>query len=392
MNQSEQKIRLKTTENSLRILSLFLCVVLLLSFVPVITTTATDIPLLYLNDSFFSDWEITPPYTVDGVVYIPITMFTALDTVYYYSNPDVGTFYLQNSLTKEYLSFSLKSGSAYNGTSIIKMNIKVFHDTIYLPALETVKRLGLFLEMNPENTIVRLSDTSAKLPFSKLISLYTPITEPVVTPPSNNDTPPAQPDENDNTDNPPDVVEPVPVIIPCDVSIGFKNPDPKNLDKLIVALESKKLPASFFLSSDYIENNPKDVLKIYSHGYSIGIAVSTDYSDNSQIISDVNRANDNLRRIIKQKTRILLIRNNKNNLLDFLSENGFTPHIFDFESPANPKTSKQVTDSIKEYLPGRSKIKLLIGSDIFSITSLYETGDFLNGNDIINLYGIDETV
>ena len=88
----------------------------------------------------------------------------------------------------------------------------------------------------------------------------------------------------------------------------------------------------------------------------------------------------------------MLIRNNKNNLLDFLSENGFTPHIFDFESPANPKTSKQVTDSIKEYLPGRSKIKLLIGSDIFSITSLYETGDFLNGNDIINLYGIDETV
>lgn len=394
----------KTKSVAVKLLSLFLCAVFFFLSYPVTIVHAAGAPLMYINDTVFADWQTTPVHTINGSVYIPITMFIDLDAIYYYSNPSVGTFYLQNETTEEYLSFSLKAiNDAYNGKGMIKLDIQVFHDTIYLPAIETANHLGLFVEMNSDNTVIRLSDSSAKMSFTKLIELYNPvIEEPEI------DKPPISP-------NPPDVIEPpitvpdtpdkppvdkpvtedppAPVIIPCNLYMCFTDPQSNTLNDLITALKSRNLPATFFLSRDYIKNNQKNVIKLYSHGYSIGIFCKNEKSGTSEeALEEVNYANNLLRKIIKKKTRVITLENVTDNLNDLLVQNGFKIHSFNIHSPSNPKSSIAVSSAIASALPGVSVAKILMNSDIYSVSAIYETGRFINSHDIIKSYTIDETV
>jgi len=389
---------------AVRILSLFLCAVFMLLSCPVTVVHAAGAPLMYINDTVFPDWQSTPVHTIDGTVYIPVTMFIDLDAVYYYSNPGVGTFYLQNETTEEYLSFSLKAvNDAYNGKGMIKLDIQVFHDTIYLPAIETANQLGLFVEMNSDNTIIRLSDSTAKMSFTKLIERYNPVieapepekppvssdtpgvTDPPVTPP---DTPDKPPVDDPVTDDPP-----APVIVPCDLYLCFTDPQSNTLDDLITALESRSLPATFFLSYDYIKSNQKNVIKLYTHGYSIGIFCENEKAGSSEkALEDIHYANNLLRKIIKKKTRIITLENADDSLNGLLVQNGFKVHSFNILSPSAPKNSSAVVSAVTSALPGVSIAKILMKSDMYSVSAIYETGRFINSHDIIKTYTIDETV
>lgn len=385
---------------AVKYLSLFFCAVFLFFSCPIHTVNATGTPLMYINDTIFSNWQTTPIHTVGNTVYIPITMFIDLDAVYYYSNPGSGTFYLQNETTKEYLSFSLKTiGDAYNGKGMIKIDVQVFHDTIYLPAIETANNLGLFIEMNSDNTVLRLSDSTAKMPFSKLIELYNPIIDvpveekppvydnPSVTnpPPSSQITPPV--------DNPSVVDPPEPVIIPCDLYLCFTDPQTSTLDDLITALKSRTLPATFFLSENYIEKHPLDVIKLYSNGYSIGIYCDNTYGENTEkALQSVSGANNSLRKLTKTKTRTVVLGIADNDLNKQLVQNGFTVHSFNIHSPSKPSSSRAAASAVISALPGISTAKILMKSDMYSVAAIYEIGKFINSNDIIKTYAVDETV
>lgn len=390
--------RNKTT--AVRVLSLFFCAVFLLLSYPVMPVGAVGAPLMYINDTVFPDWQTTPVHTINGTAYIPITMFIDLDAVYYYSNPGVGTFYIQNETTEEYLSFSLKAiNDAYNGKGIIKIDIQVFHDTIYLPAIETANHLGLFVEMNSDNTVIRLSDSTAKMPFTKLLELYNPIIEtpgdekPPVS--SDDPTPVAPPDTPDKppVDNPPTEKPPEPVIIPCDLYMCYTDPQNSTLDDLITALESRDIPATFFLSNDYIKSYPQNVVKLYSQGYSIGIYCrSSGFETPEEALESICSANSLLRKITKKKTRIITLSYENDALNKLLEQNGFNVHSFNIHSPSNPAYSGSVASAVTSALPGVSTAKILMASDMYSVSAVYEIGRFINSHDIIKKYTIDETV
>lgn len=382
---------------AVKALSLLLCAVFLFLSCPVQVVTAVGSPSMYINDTVFSDWSTTPMYNVDGVAYIPITMFIDLDAVYYYSNPGVGTFYIQNETTKEYLSFSLKAiNDAYNGKGMIKIDIRVFNDTIYLPAIETASQLGLFVEMNSDNTIIRLSDSTAKMPFSKLIELYNPVIEapgdekPSIVPekPSGEEEHVTLPSQGDkpSTDTPSNENPPEPAIVSCNLYLCFADPHTDTLDDLLTALESRSLASTFFLSYDYIKSNPKIVLKLYSRGYSIGLYGKE--ADNG--IDEIYKANDLLRKITKKKTRIVALDSPGNTAL--LERNGFNVHSFNITSPFNPSSSKIVASAVTSALPGVSTAKILMQSDMYSVSAIYEIGRFINSHDIIHSREIDETI
>ncbi|MBE6689017.1 MAG: hypothetical protein E7588_07055 [Ruminococcaceae bacterium] len=399
----ERAVR-KNSYPAVRFLSVFLCVFMLFSFVSVGTTPvrANTVPLLYTNDSVFSYWQKTPPQTADGVVYIPISMFIDLDNVYYYSNPKSGSFYLQNEITEEYLSFSLKTSDAYNGKAMIKINIKVFNDTLYLPAIETANYLGLYIEMNTDNTIVRLSDASAKLPFGKLIEMHTPpppvVTPPVVTPPEDNNTnvitPPAP-----STDDPPVIKPPVntepdePEILPCDVYLFIADPDPTVIPSLFVALKKANLNAAFALSSEYIKNNPQSVLKIFVSQYPIALNADKDYTDVELLTRDINTSNLLLERITKQKTRIITLPSDiGSGIHEILEKSGYVTYKTNIKPTQKYSSSKALANHVISKFNSFPKANVLINADMTGVSAIYELGKHINSYDIINSLIPDETV
>lgn len=396
-----EKATFETKSSAVRFLSMFVCLVVLLSSVSDFGfSDAATAPLLYTNDSVFADWQETPPQTVDDVVYIPITMFIDLDYVYYFSNPKTGSFYLQNEITKEYLSFSLKTSDAYNGKTMIKINILVFNNTIYLPAIQTANNLGLYIEMNTDNTVVRLNDGSAKMPFSKLIALYTPIeTPPVedVVPPDDeiDDTPPTV-DDTPPTPSTPDVpvtpTEPEkPVINPCDVYLCFKDPDVKNIDSLTVALKNGGLGATFFLSAEYIEANPQTVMSLYTDGYAIALYSANTHDDFDGYYAEITAANGYLERIIKQKTRLAASDGMKSEYRTQLEKRGYLTHQFEIIPSKYIYYSKTLAANVTSKFNFHATARVLMNSDITSVSALYEIARHINSYDVIASYTIDET-
>ncbi len=393
---------LKTKNAAVRFLSMFLCVLILLSaFSDFGTGDAATTPLLYINDTVFANWQDTPPQKLDGVVYIPITMFIDLEYVYYFSNPKTGSFYLQNEVTKEYLSFSLKTNDAYNGKTMIKIDILVFNNTIYLPAIQTANNLGLYLEMNTDNTIVRLSDESAKMQFSKLIAMYTPVETPPVTDPTpetpSDDTPPAVDNTPPVVDDTPPTPPPVqtkpeePVINPCEVYICFRDPDVKNLESLMIALKSGRISATFFLSSEYIDANPEKVLSIYTAGHSIALYAKNGHDSFDGFYGEITSANDYLERIIKQKTRLVALDGSENEYKAQIEQKGYLTHSYEITPSKYIYYSKTLSNTVITALNSHARARVLMNTDITSVTALYDIAKHINSYSIITSYAIDET-
>lgn len=395
---------LKRKFPAVRFLSVFLCVFMLFSYLSCrVPTKAASAPLLYINDTVFASWQETPPQTVNGVVYIPITMFMELDNVYYFSSPKNGSFYLQNEITEEYLSFSLNTSDAYNGKNMIKIDIKVFNNTIYLPALETANHLGLYVEMNTDKTIVRLSDASARMSFSNLVALYTPAppvvdpspeTPPVtVTPPDVSTDPPVtgndQPTEQTPIPQQPDT----PVVHPCSVYLTFANPSGETLPSLLIALERQNIDVTFAFSSDYILKNSDSILDIFARGYTIAINANGNYSDALQLHEDVELANLLLQRITKQKTRVVTLPSDiGNGVINSLKTKGYVPHRINIVPQKNIYSSKKLAESVISKFNSYPKACVSMTSDITGISALYEIGKHIDSYDIINSYPLDETV
>ena len=382
-----------------RFLSVFLCVLLLFSLITSHfgMTKASATPLLYINDSVFPYWQETPPQTVDGIVYIPITMFIELENVYYFSNPKNGSFYLQNEITEEYLSFSLKTNDAYNGKSMLKINIQVFGNTMYLPAIETANNLGLYLEMNPDNSIVRLSDASAKLSFGQLTAMYTPQqTPPVVekppettpvTPPNDSTQPPSVNDDHPITKPPEQTPQVVEKILPCDIYLCYANPNTDELASLLVALENENLGATFFFSHEYITENPESVMLINVKGYPTALRLDDKYTDFESYYAALTEANNALFRVTKQKTRLVATETMKNEL----KEAGYIPHSFDI-IPQKAYSSKALAKNVISKFNSYPRARVLMGTDITAVSALYEIGSHIEEHDVLHSYSIDETV
>ncbi len=389
-----EAIARKRNFSAVKFLSLFLCLIMLFNIVPFGTSTYANpsIPLLYTNDSVFAAWEKTPPQKENGVVYLPLTMFVALDNLYYYSNPNTGSFYLQNEITNEYLSFSLKANGAYNGKTMLNIDIKVFNNTIYLPAIQTSDNLGLYVEMNSDKTIVRINDGSAKLSFSKLLELYTPVEKPPVQVP---DPIPDNPDNPNGNDDPPVDEPPIddkPVINPSDVYLCFTDPDPKNISSLMVALENENLDATFFLSGEYIANNPKSVMLIHAKGYSTALYIKQSHSDFEALYEDITSANELLERITKQKTRVLSFKPKYDNeIIKKLENKGYKLHDFNIV-PSSYTTSKKLAEDVIAKINSSRTARVLLETNITSVSSIYEIGKYINSYSIVTSYAIDETV
>lgn len=364
--------------SAVRFLSMFLCVLMILSLTPIQAPRANSkLPQLYINDRVFADWEKTPPQIFDNVVYIPITMFMDIDSVYYFSNPKAGSFYLQNEITQEYLSFSLKTNDVYNGKGMIKINVRIFNNTMYLPAIQTANYLGLFVEeINSDKVIVRISDSSAAMSFSKLLALYDPIDTQPVTPP---------PVQTNPTPDPP-------TINPCNAYISFVNPRKENLSSLLVALQNENLNATFFFTWDYMISNPDAVLQIYTEGHSAALSISGNYTDFEALYSDAEKANQLLERITKKKSRQVFVDSNCNlNLLNQLESKGYIIRKFNI-TPTNTSSSKAIANSVISKMNSHKEAFIRLNTDIYSISSLYEIGKYISVNNSVHSYSLDETV
>lgn len=254
--------------------------------------------------------------------------------------------------------------------------------------------------MNTDNTVVRLSDESAKMPFSKLIALYTPVETPPVdenVPPDNvpDDAPPAVddvPPEQPTPVKPPIQTEPEkPTINPCNVYLCFKDPDVKNFDSLIVALKNGVLDATFFFSAEYIEKNPEKVATVYADGYSIGLYAKNTHADYDGFYAEITAANDYLERIVKQKTRLVASDGVISEYRVQLEKKGYLTHQFEITPSKYIYYSKTLANNVISGFNSYSKPRVLMNSDITSVSSLYEIAKHINSYGVIASCAIDET-
>lgn len=263
-----------------------------------ISKTATDenvVPNLFKNDTAFENYKRFPLVVHNNVHYVPLEMFLGLaDTrlTYGYSSD---YFYLSRERSSRYISFDVENNLVTtHNLDPYTLETKIFHSTRYIPVAEVAKVLGITMEIyeNRDEGVyaLRLSDSKAKLSFSELVKIYSPIKK---------DEPPLVPDKPD-----PPVVDPVvtPEIGNRSIYLSADVTDFRFVKPVLSLLEYNvaKNSFTFFVAPSDILKHPDEIRRIISAGQNVGFLL--DAEDPSASFED---ARENLLLVAKCSSRLV---------------------------------------------------------------------------------------
>ncbi|MBE6571067.1 MAG: hypothetical protein E7656_02320 [Ruminococcaceae bacterium] len=263
-----------------------------------ISKTATDenvVPNLFKNDKAFENYKRFPLVVHNNVHYVPLEMFLGLaDTrlTYGYSSD---YFYLSRERSSRYISFDVENNLVTtHNLEPYTLETKLFHSTRYIPVAEVAKVLGITMEIyeNRDEGVyaLRLSDSKAKLSFSELIKIYSPIKK---------DDPVLPPDKPD-----PPVVDPVvtPEIGNRSIYLSADVTDFRFVKPVLSILEYNipKSSFTFFVKPSDILKHPDEIRQIIAAGQNVGFLL--DAEDPAGSLED---ARENLRLVAKCSSRLV---------------------------------------------------------------------------------------
>ena len=262
-----------------------------------IRNAATDenvVPTLFKNDTAFSNNKRFPLVVHNNVHYVPLEMFLGLaDTRlnYGYSSD---YFYLSREKSSRYISFDVENNLVTtHNLDPYTLETKLFYSTRYVPAAEVAKVLGITMEIYENKAdgvyALRLSDSKAKLSFSELVKIYSPIKK------------------EEHTD-PPEVVTPPdnPVITPeigsRYIYLSVDVTDYRNIPRILTFLEYNvtRSTFTFFVHPDDILAHPDEIRAILAHGQNVGLLLDAKNPEES-----LKNGRENLRLVAKCSTRLV---------------------------------------------------------------------------------------
>ena len=283
-------------------------VVLSLIIALVYTSSATplDKPMLYFNDSTWAREDRSPLKIIDGVEYVPLTIFAQLKNTKVRVNENLNTFVITHSAL--YISIDATTGIATNHNDRIFTitTHKLDYGERYVPARDVCRHVGLGFDLftNPitGDTAVRITDGTETLSFEELLDKYNPDilkTE-------------AQTDQSEETKGPDDSQDTEEIHMLSGkrtVYITFLEAINENTETSLDILNAYGYNATFFVDSSDITDNPLIISEIISEGHKIGIKPRSPgaYTSIDSLINDINSVNDLLYRVFKFKTRTVML-------------------------------------------------------------------------------------
>lgn len=254
------------------------------------------VPNLFKNDIAFGNHKRFPLVVHNNIQYVPLEMFIGLaDTRLNYGYSS-NYFYLSRERSSRYISFDVENNlvTTHNLDPYV-LETKLFYSTRYVPAAEVAKVLGITMEIyeNREEGVyaLRLSDSKAKLSFSELVRIYSPIKkdDPVVVPPDGKEDPP------DNPIVTPEIGSRY-IYLSADV-FDFRNM-PAVLSLLDYSIPERSF--TFFVSSDDILDYPDMIRQIIVSGHNIGFLL-----DAADPQASLDECRENLRLVAKCSSRLV---------------------------------------------------------------------------------------
>ncbi len=255
------------------------------------TIAKYTVPTLFKNDAVFTNYKRFPLVVQDDIEYVPIEMFSGMSGVEINTRLSNLNFYIENKTSGAYISFDVQTDlvTTHEFESYL-LPTKLFYQTRYVPAREVARVLGINCEIydSIEDGVyaLRFADKRAKLSFSELIKLYSPIKKDPVPPPVITEDP--QPPKVD--------------IGTRTIYLSFELSGFGYVRSLIDTLYTNGVKATFFCSADGILENPDTVRKIINQGHSIGLLI-----DGSNTYESFYRAKEALRLVTKKSTRLVRI-------------------------------------------------------------------------------------
>ena len=260
------------------------------------TTDENVVPNLFKNDAAFGNHKRFPLVVHNNVHYVPLEMFIGLaDTRLNYGYSS-NYFYLSRERSSRYISFDVENNLVTtHNLDPYTLETKLFYSTRYIPAAEVAKVLGITMEIyeNREEGVyaLRLSDSKAKLSFSELVKIYSPIKkeEPDVVPPDGPVTPP------DNPTVTPEIGNRY-IYLSADV-FDFRN------IPAVLSLLDYSIPKSsftFFVSSEDILDHSDVIRQIIASGQNVGFLLDVNDPQGS-----LDECRENLRLVAKCSSRLV---------------------------------------------------------------------------------------
>ncbi len=286
--------------------SVILVLSLIIALIYSAGATPLDEPKLYFNDSTWAREDRSPLKIIDGVEYVPLTIFAQLKNTKVRVNETLNTFVITHSAL--YISIDATTNIATDHSDKIYTitTHKLDYGERYVPAKTICRHVGLGFDtyVNPltGEVAARITDGTEALSFEELLKKYNPEilkTESQTEQSGQTNEPgPSQGTEDDQK-------------LPGKRTVYITFPEPLNNNTLTVLdnLNAYDYNATFFIDSSDIINNPLTVSRIISEGHKIGIKPRSPnaYTSIDALINEIDSINDLLYRVFKFKTRTVML-------------------------------------------------------------------------------------
>jgi len=292
------------------------------------TVSMSDIPTLWVNDAPFRYFERYPLELINGVPYVPITLFEDIKGIK--TSIEKEGFYIQYTINNAWILFDTKNNGAmaiYKGQRIeFYEQTFILNGVRYVRAQVVTDNLEIGLDFDEEHGVLRIKDRMARKTLKDLISIYieattTPPTIPIVTTreeyvPPTTPTPTTEAETTPTAE--PTTAEDTREIINYfmfhsgakdyanqenSIEIPEESGDTDNLDYLLGLLKRENITSIFFLTKTEVLDNPDIVRKIYAMGHELGISLDSGQAASEELLAELEEVNSLIYVLTKNKTR-----------------------------------------------------------------------------------------
>lgn len=353
------------------------------------STDETVVPNLFKNDTAFSNNKRFPLVVHDNVHYVPVEMFLGLaDTRlnYGYSSE---YFYLSREKSSRYISFDVENNLVTtHNLDPYTLETKLFYSTRYVPAAEVAKVLGITMEIyeNREEGVyaLRLSDSKAKLSFSELVKIYSPI-------------------KKEDAPKPPEVVTPpdnpitTPEIGSRYLHLSFDVTDYRYIAQILSFLEYNvaKSTFTFFVYPDDILTHSDEIRSILAYGQNVGLLLDAKDPEGS-----LKNGRENLRLVAKCSTRLVRfptgstsVELDNESFKNFVKQNGVRVWDYNISAADGANMYDKMYSELYNLYSSRGTalaiIRITPGAN--TVSSLRKLFESVRAKDQLHIIGWDET-
>ncbi|MBE6651521.1 MAG: hypothetical protein E7613_09470 [Ruminococcaceae bacterium] len=365
---------------ALIIFIIFSAVALSLAFV---SSADGSVPIMYRNDTKYNITEY-PVEIIDGKVHVPVSFFIGLNGIQYVYASDPAGFYLRNTSTGRFFSFSANADAIIVDSELVNIKFPIANSTVYLPLEYCADILSLSVEKSTHGNEqrIRLTDGTQKLAFDDLIELYDPTEKPsdnpIITPENPSDILPENPSQPE-TPLPPEQAQRY-AYITVDVLNG------NDVCDVIDELKNSNTAVTFFFDYDSIASHPECVIKAFVSGHGIGI-----YLDET---SEADKTNDILYSVINTKTRLYRTATPLSTKeTEVMTKKGYIQRKYDLIADiTDEKQPKQIARDLYNGTFKKEHTVISIRSAGNTAEAIHWLIDYINGDDHLEAQIIDPTV